>query len=944
MTSKLGTHGGAVWHRTDLQCHTPRDHGWVGSDQLTGGTPETEAARAAWADKFIVACKEKRLTAVAITDHHDIALFRYVSEAAIRDGSGIVVFPGVEITCNDNAQVLALFDPLADVGLVKKLLSKLHSLPATPQDHQDLAKGCVVAPCGLTVEKLFETVAIDVSLRESCLLLPHFSDQDAYKSLNAAGHHPRFVTLDADGIYVERPFGELAQQTVDKIRGKIKEWGTRRRAIVSTGDNRREDWERLGANACWIKLGEPSLEALRQALLADEARICYEEPDLPSERLVGLTIKSTLLGESPVEITFNEGFTAVIGGRGSGKSAILEHLRFVLARRSGDFSSSDQQAVRELHLVEETLGESGFVEARLYREGIYETWRRDLATKDTILITDLDGGESSVSLEEARRRFRARAFYQKSLSTTTAEKSIDQITGIAAAEAVERRREVDQAIRNGKRSVGVAVQQAAAHWQAVLESRQAKLRVQDVQDRLTAVAKLLDEGGISKSTLAIIEESPRYARTTAYLSEIEQVISDDRGRFDDMRRSILNLPPLPDQIAFGEIVQLKEESRSSRLKILEALDAAAMELSKLDHLREGALATFKGRSSEFRERYEEAVKQQAAHKSLIADNERLVAELAVAQRLEASAQSRENDSSGALTALAAEREGLKQLLDDRRLILREAAEKVAGQSGQVLAARLKRDPCPADCVNAVSALLEGSRVHDAADKVEALVSKLSKAEAEGAWFDFSDQILKIYEARIMVGSNEEPSDDVKKEIEKTLFGSSSITQQQATKIYSSLTDEKVSAVLSAVPRDSIMLKYIDDGREIPFSNASPGQQASALLELLLKQEAGPLIIDQPEDDLDNRVVMKIVELIRRSKNRRQLIFATHNPNIVVNGDADKVVALSSGGSTGPTGGRVAIDCDGAIETLAIRENITRIMEGGKEAFDLRSRKYGFDHA
>jgi chromosome segregation protein len=85
-----------------------------------------------------------------------------------------------------------------------------------------------------------------------------------------------------------------------------------------------------------------------------------------------------------------------------------------------------------------------------------------------------------------------------------------------------------------------------------------------------------------------------------------------------------------------------------------------------------------------------------------------------------------------------------------------------------------------------------------------------------------------------------------------------------------------------------------------------------LLELLLHQSAGTLIIDQPEDDLDNRIIMRIVALIRTSKNHRQLIFATHNPNIVVNGDADKVIALRSGDPA------IQLFTDGAIETADVR--------------------------
>jgi chromosome segregation protein len=158
---------------------------------------------------------------------------------------------------------------------------------------------------------------------------------------------------------------------------------------------------------------------------------------------------------------------------------------------------------------------------------------------------------------------------------------------------------------------------------------------------------------------------------------------------------------------------------------------------------------------------------------------------------------------------------------------------------------------------------------------------------------------------------------------------------------SNLDDDRLSDIFAAVPRDFIVMNYVDQGREVEFEKASPGQQASALLELLLSQSAGTLIIDQPEDDLDNRVIMQIVNLIRKSKDRRQLLFTTHNPNIVVNGDADKVVALKSG-DTAQTDGRIQIDVDGAIETPEIRKIITHIMEGGKAAFDLRNRKYNFE--
>jgi ABC-type cobalamin/Fe3+-siderophores transport system ATPase subunit len=112
--------------------------------------------------------------------------------------------------------------------------------------------------------------------------------------------------------------------------------------------------------------------------------------------------------------------------------------------------------------------------------------------------------------------------------------------------------------------------------------------------------------------------------------------------------------------------------------------------------------------------------------------------------------------------------------------------------------------------------------------------------------------------------------------------------------------------------------------------------------LLLKQEAGTLIVDQPEDDLDNKVIMEVAHLLQVTKPTRQLIFATHNPNFVVNGDADKVIALAfSGQSDDENVAKISIGEDGAIETPEVREAITEIMEGGANAFELRARKYQF---
>ena len=130
-----------------------------------------------------------------------------------------------------------------------------------------------------------------------------------------------------------------------------------------------------------------------------------------------------------------------------------------------------------------------------------------------------------------------------------------------------------------------------------------------------------------------------------------------------------------------------------------------------------------------------------------------------------------------------------------------------------------------------------------------------------------------------------------------------------------------------------------EGDYIEFSAASAGQQATALLRVLLNQEGPPLIIDQPEEDLDNPVILEIVEDIRRAKAKRQILFTSHNANIVVNGDADLVICCDYRTAGDQSGGQIKLR--GAIDMDSIRSEITKVLEGGREAFCLRQEKYGF---
>lgn len=121
----------------------------------------------------------------------------------------------------------------------------------------------------------------------------------------------------------------------------------------------------------------------------------------------------------------------------------------------------------------------------------------------------------------------------------------------------------------------------------------------------------------------------------------------------------------------------------------------------------------------------------------------------------------------------------------------------------------------------------------------------------------------------------------------------------------------------------------------PVDTLSPGQRSSAMLPLVALVENAPLIIDQPEDNLDNRLVGRmLVEVLANLKEKRQIIVATHNPNIVVSGDSEQVIVLDALSSSKGTCRYAA-----SIDEMDIVNSVIEIMEGGEEAFRTRSKRY-----
>jgi chromosome segregation protein len=535
---------------------------------------------------------------------------------------------------------------------------------------------------------------------------------------------------------------------------------------------------------CWIKLGDETIEALRQALLADEARISHTTPVIPSERIVELRVLSTLTGEELFTMSFNDGFNVIIGGRGSGKSALLEYLRFGLGRTLKDLPRREHDVFdtsfdREAQLIDDTLGEDGYVEVIIEREGVRETWLRTSKERDVITVTNEDDSETEFSIEDAQQRFPARAFSQKGLSTTMNDSAnaAEQITGIAAAEQLDKRREIDTSIERVKRQIGTTLRKQTAYWEIQIERKRAQTRIADLKRRIAAIATRLEKEGVSRETLDVIAMKAVYDRAKNYQGQVNRAQNTDRDRLTAIRDNFLSIKIGSFQGAegFPEISALDTAVTGAREDVLKHVQAALDDMQVLGQAYAESLTAFVAREEAFKLQLDAAVQAQTAHKQLLEDSAKLTAELkeSEAEELEIGEQEETNKDAPKLFTDACTE--LDRLLTERTRVLTEAALKVEGQSGKMLKAKLRRDPRPREYVDAMMKVMASARVHDVESKCADWAKDVVKHDANPTWVTVRASLLTLFRAKIMAGSPTEPSDDHAKKLKDLIFSASKLS-------------------------------------------------------------------------------------------------------------------------------------------------------------------------
>jgi len=162
---------------------------------------------------------------------------------------------------------------------------------------------------------------------------------------------------------------------------------------------------------------------------------------------------------------------------------------------------------------------------------------------------------------------------------------------------------------------------------------------------------------------------------------------------------------------------------------------------------------------------------------------------------------------------------------------------------------------------------------------------------------------------------------------------SGINADQAAKVVEALNQDTILFDLEIVDlNDRPTIRLLDGEAYKDSLTISTGQKCTSILPILLLDSDRPLLVDQPEDNLDNGFIYEtVVKRLRDIQRTRQLIFVTHNPNIPVLGDARRVFVLKSSGS------KARVECQGTVDEC--RTPIVDLLEGGEEAFRLRQQRY-----
>lgn len=833
MTSEFAGSGdkGAHYHRCDFQVHSPRDRQWTGAPRVT------EEERLEYAATLIGACREKGLDAIAVTDHHDMAFVRYVREAAAQetdcDGNPlsererIVVFPGIELTLAVPCQAIILLDADFEGNRFDAVMTALAINPAPETDEKTLQTERLEHIHSL--KNLKAKLDEHNWLKDRYIIFPNVSGEGKF-SLLRTGMAPKYKDMPFVGGYLDGSKDGLKAGTINILSGKAKAWGHKRIACIQTSDNRREDHKDLGVHSSWIKWASPTAEALRQACLAQESRISDTEPSISSVVITSVSVQnSSFLG--PLELSLNPQYNALIGGRGTGKSTILEYLRWALCDQpptASDEEAPDYQA-RRARLIEGTLKPlSATVDVAFTVNGVPHQVRRT-STDGSVQIKVGEDEFRPCTESEVRTLLPIQAYSQKQLSNVSVR--LDElarfINAPIRAELGRLERQILEQADKLRRSFSTRQRQKTIErdlTRLTLELRSYKEQANQIRTSLS---------GLSDADRKLLDLGPQYDRA-------EQIIEEKRNRLSETKEQLNKLARRLDVEKGTDTPEFEEDFPEKKIVadviaeydvLVAQVDTALRDLAgQIDDLvgdRENSKWTEWGaRLEAYRESYSEALGRSSAHidrmeqlKALEAKTSGLQREIS---RLTDELSSIQKDGE----TYVLEQERLFEFRAERDKLIQKQCDALTDRSNGLIRATVQRYANAERFTEVLKEKLTGSGVRR--DKIDQIASFVVEAEdPHKAWIGIVEDLENLSNIDLDTESSEHLP-------ETPFLSNAGATKADCDKLARKLApDDWLSLSLTEIESQPHFEYRSREGDYINFSNASSGQQATALLRTLL---------------------------------------------------------------------------------------------------------------
>lgn len=932
---------GAHFFRCDFQVHTPRDRQWKGNSFAT------DDERKIYAQSLVEACRQQVLQAIAITDHHDLCFFPFIKAAAAQETDlvgellppeeRLVVFPAVELTLNVPCQAILILDADFPETVLPQVLTALAITPAPTADAK--AADVVRVVSITTLEGLKDELDKHEWLRGRYIILPNVTT-DGHDTLLRKGANLKYAAMPCVGGYLDGSISKCKAGELKILAGEDKAWGNKRIAFFQTSDSRSEGHSSLGKFSTWVKWAIPTAEALRQACLAQDSRISQDAPQLPAIVIRSINVSnSDFLG--PINLILNPQYTAIIGSRGTGKSTILEYLRWGLCDEhdADEDEGTESVGVRQQRLIENTLKKyDASVEVRFEVNGVAHLVRRRSATGEVLLKI----GEAELqdcTKEDIQTLLPIEAYSQKQLSRVG--HRVDDLNEFVRAGIKTDLDSIDGQVR-GLVSQSRQVYSQLRRKQTIEKSmREDRLAIKSLSQQAQSIRDSLT--GLSPEQQQLLSRQPAYLEGDLQIEKWDQEVRDIQTAILSLTKRLASVPSAPKSPleAHPEKETLERVQALIRARV-DALAAISSQLEaeigkvinaageKQGEYRD-AQAKWVSAKKTFDEAYQAAKTAASSHETQIKSLGELEQKIRTISQRVGSAEAEIATLGDPETVFKAIRVQWKGLHKQKGNLYSEQCKKLTALSDGIIRATARRGSDVKALDERIKSITKGSGLRS--QKIEDMLSKICDAEEPiSLW----DKLLDELELLAHYTPGEQSS---------TKPDSQSLTQMgfadgDLTRLAEKLSPENWLELALTSLDDETTFEYQTKEQEyMPFENASAGQQATALLITLLNQPGPPLVIDQPEDDLDNQIIFEIVKRIWKAKTRRQLIFSSHNANLVVNGDAELVVWCDYRVAGDYSGGRIAEE--GAIDMPIIRDTIKAVMEGGEKAFKLRLDKYGF---